>query len=90
MATTGLVALVDKKTNGDLATGHRGKSILDKPQVAGHQRKQVTGFGEWVVPLHHVAAIIELPPFHFVAVRQQDRILFKVGFDGCRINAHHI
>ncbi len=90
MATARLVAFVEKKTNGDLATGQSGKSIFDYPQVAGYQREEITGFDERVVPLHLVAAIVECACFRFVAVRQEDRILLVGRFDRRRINAHHI
>ena len=77
----GLVAVLDEDAQIHLAPAHGDEFVLQHAQIARHQREQITGFRERIVPHHEMASARQIALFNRVAVRQQHRIFRLVGFD---------
>ena len=51
-----LVAMLDIDVQRDLAPAHGGEAVVDGAQVARHQREEIGGLGEGIVPYREMAA----------------------------------
>ena len=68
----------------------RGDALLARHQLAGHQRKQVTGFFVRVHPLGEMPAIIQQALLDLVAIGQQYRVLGLVCAQRHGVAGHHV
>ncbi len=73
-----------------LLAGAAGDALLARDQVGGHQREQVRGLRERVVPAREVAAVVQRALFLQVAVGQQHRVLRLVGAQRDGVDRHHV
>ena len=84
------IVLLDKNLKFDLASTHGNEAIFDTFQLTRYQRKQVTRFGERVLPTNPMPVIIRFPVINFIAVGQQHRIANLISDQPGFILAHHI
>ena len=84
------VARLDPDLQQRVAAGLRHQALFLRDQVAGHQRKQVAGLGEWIVPERAVAPVGQRTLFDQVAVRQQHRPACGVRDQLDAVAGHHV
>ena len=76
-----LVAMLDIDGELDLAARHGGEAVMDAAQIPRHQRKQIGGLGEGVVPHREMPSVRQLAMVGAVAVGEQHRILLLRRLD---------
>ncbi|GBH08896.1 Thiol-disulfide isomerase or thioredoxin [Pseudomonas syringae pv. actinidiae] len=91
----GVLALVDVfrldvDAQGHFPLAHGGEGVFDAPQIAGHQREQVSRFHERVFPGRPVPSALFFAAGNRVAVGQQDREVLLVGAERGSEFAHHV
>ncbi len=75
------IAFVDEDLESHLATAFGDVMVALHVEITGHQRKQVAGLGEGILPLHEMAAVAQIAAIYLVAVGEQEGIFGFVGGD---------
>src|SRR5690606_11551250 len=90
MTTLTGIARIDIDMQVDATAGHGGKAVLNPVESSGHQCEQVAGLTEGVFPDGTVSTLSNRLLFDEIAVAEQDRIFFSVGFNGATVGRHDI
>ncbi len=84
------IAVLGVQAQRHVTAGGGAEAVFQAGQVAGHQREQVAGLGEGVVPGGEVAPALFVTAVHRVAVGEQQRVSGPVGVDGGGEPAEHV
>ncbi len=73
------VATIHEQLQRDFTARARFKGVAENIEISRHQRKQIAGFRERILPLYPVTAILHFPLANPVAVGEQVRVQRFVG-----------
>ncbi len=73
------VATIHEQLQRDFTARARFKGVAENIEISRHQRKQIAGFRERILPLYPVTAILQFPFSNPVAVGKQVRVQRFVG-----------
>ena len=90
MVTLADIVGLHKDTQSHLPTTHGSESIFNILKRASHQREQIGGLFEGILPNHQMTPVIQIPSFNRITVGEQHGIFGFIGDDCGSKTGHNI